>query len=452
MKPGEKNPSTNNNTDPTTGFDNLGTAVPFAGAQPSGETSDAVQSFNDRLADITKDLKYTSHREVAADTTLSSREMNLLQALPSTWIADTISAEDATTPEMAERTLAKAQRAVEVATLFDQDEKDYTPEEIQAISDRIVDFMDKNNIRNYFSPGSEFWETNDTSISTEDWAYWCRHYRDIPNWPKYQSLEKSRHQIDELDTMSEKPKEGVATAAEEQFDKIVKDQKANFVSKHPEIYSDIDAQGLGDACIPILDEIKKKDILNIEKLYKTDGLEKADAALIDYLSDKFDLKNTPSISYITPIVETISGEKEGELVTLGQFHESTNIIDLPSDYKAIGSTDRMATIAHELWHARQHEIASSDIERGRLYKMNFTHYIHSEDDFDGYRDQLVEKEARFVQEEIYRIVAPTLGTRIFDLFNTTIKFGRRKKPERSKSSGSATSVGAAANIVKKDRE
>lgn len=58
------------------------------------------------------------------------------------------------------------------------------------------------------------------------------------------------------------------------------------------------------------------------------------------------------------------------------------------------------TIAHELWHAYQHERAMNpQSAKDYQYQYGFENYIRPDDDFTAYQDQLVEAEARaFAQQ------------------------------------------------------
>ena len=59
------------------------------------------------------------------------------------------------------------------------------------------------------------------------------------------------------------------------------------------------------------------------------------------------------------------------------------------------------TVAHELWHAYQHERASHPTTRlDAMYAANNADYIKPEDDFEGYQSQLVEAEARAFAQQI----------------------------------------------------
>ena len=160
---------------------------------------------------------------------------------------------------------------------------------------------------------------------------------------------------------------------------------------YSEIKDQLDKEFIEDAFkdIDCFSETEKLDSLmepfendNWEKLdtqEKLDSMEK----LKDYLSNKLDLKNPPSFVPYTA--------DPGEF---GGYSNSTNEL-LVNELALESNTEAVDTVAHELWHARQHQLAAEATEpRHFQYQYQFENYIRPEDDFDGYESQLIEQEAR----------------------------------------------------------
>ncbi len=73
-----------------------------------------------------------------------------------------------------------------------------------------------------------------------------------------------------------------------------------------------------------------------------------------------------------------------------------------SPYKSTG--DIVASLCHELWHERQHELGDFDDTSGigSKYAINNALYVRSTVDSAAYREQLVEKEAYYLGNNCYR--------------------------------------------------
>ena len=108
------------------------------------------------------------------------------------------------------------------------------------------------------------------------------------------------------------------------------------------------------------------------------------------LSEKIGLLNLPTVTFFT-------GPKE----SCGAYNSETNVITIN---RALfdDPTEVVDTIAHETWHAYQHQRASIlENKHDYLYKLNFDNYISPTPLGDGkylfftdYQEQLVEAEAR----------------------------------------------------------
>lgn len=111
--------------------------------------------------------------------------------------------------------------------------------------------------------------------------------------------------------------------------------------------------------------------------------------LADYVKEIINLDNPPEIEYY-------NREKMGEY---GGYNPETNILRI-NEYMLYNAEEAADTIAHELWHAHQHECAEnpqSALDYQYLY--NFENYIPSDMGQDAYESQLVEAEARAFAEQ-----------------------------------------------------
>jgi hypothetical protein len=105
--------------------------------------------------------------------------------------------------------------------------------------------------------------------------------------------------------------------------------------------------------------------------------------LFDYVTDTIGLENPPNIEYY-----------QGEIGEYGGFDSSTNTLSINENM--LHEADEAAdTVAHELWHAYQHERAlNPQSPKDYMYQAGFDNYIRPSDDFDAYQSQLIESEAR----------------------------------------------------------
>lgn len=111
--------------------------------------------------------------------------------------------------------------------------------------------------------------------------------------------------------------------------------------------------------------------------------------LADYVEEVIGFDNPPEIVYYNNPVE-------GDY---GGYSPSTNTLEV-NEYMLYNNEEAADTVAHELWHAYQHQRAlNPQSAKDYQYQYGFDNYIRPEDDFSGYQDQLVESEARaFAQQ------------------------------------------------------
>lgn len=111
--------------------------------------------------------------------------------------------------------------------------------------------------------------------------------------------------------------------------------------------------------------------------------------LADYVKDVIGFDNPPEIVYYN---NPVDGD-------YGGYSPGSNTLEV-NEYMLYNNEEAADTVAHELWHAYQHQRASNpQSAKDYQYQYGFDNYIRPEDDFAGYQDQLVEAEARaFAQQ------------------------------------------------------
>lgn len=111
--------------------------------------------------------------------------------------------------------------------------------------------------------------------------------------------------------------------------------------------------------------------------------------LADYVKDVIGFDNPPQIVYYN---NPVDGD-------YGGYSPGTNTLEV-NEHMLYDNNEAADTIAHELWHAYQHERAMNPQSvKDYQYQYGFENYIRPDDDFTAYQDQLVEAEARaFAQQ------------------------------------------------------
>lgn len=111
--------------------------------------------------------------------------------------------------------------------------------------------------------------------------------------------------------------------------------------------------------------------------------------LAEYVEEVIGFENPPEIVYYN---NPVDGD-------YGGYSAATNTLEV-NEHMLYENEEAADTIAHELWHAYQHERAENPTStKDYLYQYGFDNYVRPEDDFSAYQDQLVEAEARaFAQQ------------------------------------------------------
>ena len=104
--------------------------------------------------------------------------------------------------------------------------------------------------------------------------------------------------------------------------------------------------------------------------------------LCEYISQKLDIKNLPEVTFIYEDSSFFGGFSGSD----NKLYINEKFLDNPFEL--------VDTIAHELRHAFQFQCAlNPETMLDEMYAVNFEFYIRPEDDYMGYKSQLVESEA-----------------------------------------------------------
>lgn len=111
--------------------------------------------------------------------------------------------------------------------------------------------------------------------------------------------------------------------------------------------------------------------------------------LAEYVNEVIEFDKMPEIVYYN---NPVDGD-------YGGYSPGSNTLEV-NEYMLLNNEEAADTIAHELWHAYQHQrTLNPQSPKDYQYQYGFDNYIRPEDDFMGYQDQLVEAEARaFAQQ------------------------------------------------------
>lgn len=195
------------------------------------------------------------------------------------------------------------------------------------------------------------------------------------------------------EALNEQRDEGMESAEilDQQTEQL-NDEKQEMNINYDEIYEDIQREALEqgfediqiDADPERLDNsLEKFDESNWEGL-QLDEQKEAITDLANYVVDTIGLDNPPVIEYY-------NNEEEGDF---GGYDASSNTLHI-NEYMLYNSGEAADTVAHELWHAHQHECAMNPQNaRDYQYQYNFENYISPELGQEAYEEQLVEAEAR----------------------------------------------------------
>ncbi|MBQ3261469.1 hypothetical protein IJH29_02340 [Candidatus Saccharibacteria bacterium] len=176
----------------------------------------------------------------------------------------------------------------------------------------------------------------------------------------------------------------------EEYKKYRKEVVNKFIEEHQDIYEP-NLHMVAERIRPGIEAVRddKEGLLRIGEIIKADMQSEFALAIgASYFAKKFGVKRAPMVTLVDEDDKGFAGQ--------GAYNSHRNEITC-----RISESDSVAqildTLAHETWHARQHE---SEDEK---YKDNFEYYCTAEMDYDGYRKQLVELEAFSVGEGVARL-------------------------------------------------
>lgn len=174
----------------------------------------------------------------------------------------------------------------------------------------------------------------------------------------------------------------------EHLESEIQEQNIDYSEIYEEIEQESLEEGFKDIQIDAESERFQNALKNFdESTWETFDLEEQKdtiANLADYVVDIIGFENPPQIEYY-------NNAREGDF---GGYDASTNTLHI-NEYMLYNSNEAADTIAHELWHAHQHECAMNpQNSRDYQYQYNFENYIPPTLGQEAYESQLVEAEAR----------------------------------------------------------
>lgn len=270
--------------------------------------------------------------------------------------------------------------------------------------------------RDEFGDESEIIDTTESLDSLDDSSY--ESFVDVDVFSTLDSVESIEDNLEFSDTPPE-------TLSIDYVDSVM-----DSVEAAPEEFEDVDIEmlevpdmeSIGDSSEQIVDEIQEFEI-NYEEIYE--GIQQetlaqafediridADPEVLDESLQNFAESNWENLSldeqkdsmstlanYVVdvigfenpPMIEYYNNAQVGDF---GGYDASTNTLQV-NEYMLYNSSEAADTIAHELWHAHQHERAMNPLcVRDYQYQYNFENYIPPALGQEAYESQLVEAEAR----------------------------------------------------------
>ncbi len=157
----------------------------------------------------------------------------------------------------------------------------------------------------------------------------------------------------------------------------------------------------------IRDSLNSSEGVDLNKYSKEANVEQVDAALDNFRQDNWcDLSLEEQKQSMTELADCVAAdtgnENPPEIVFRGDmndgeyggYNSESNTLEINQNMLG-DSAEAADTVAHEMWHAYQHQCALDPTnEKGREYQEGFDNYISPEYDFEGYENQMIEVEAR----------------------------------------------------------
>ena len=190
-----------------------------------------------------------------------------------------------------------------------------------------------------------------------------------------------------------------------------REEVIEFSKRHNEIYNPSEEE-VRRAALPFVDIIYKNadELSEVGAKFEIDrelGIETA----VNFFSKCFGIE-------IPPRIEIVDNENDSD----GSYRNYDNTLKINCAC-GIQTHKMLNTIAHEVWHAHQH--ACGD----KRYEENFSHYFKASMDGSGYCNQLVEREAFLVGDEIenfyIKLRVPIVFAKMADDTEAIEKWNRR---------------------------
>ena len=320
---------------------------------------------------------------------------------PSEYIEIYAKIDERTPLKEAQNKLAKIRKAADIRGMIQETaDKTYTEKERQQYCTEIVEYLRKNNDQYDYlrgecngqtwfrdgrlTPGPHlggvdaaelFWNLQNDTMSKEAWVYFCQNGNSyIADDGRFRLQPEMEQYIKEL--------------LEEQR-QIAEQEKQKRRSENPDIFLNPDMEFIMSNTRlftnKVLDDMRQNTLS-----FSYENLKEFNNEIIQYLSKILELDEPPQIQYKNVAKDSIER---------GSYNHYQNEIEFcyEEGRDDIVTEEDIDTIAHEMWHAHQHSVADSNQENAlnaELYKKNFDDYVKAEEDYDGYRSQLVEDEAR----------------------------------------------------------
>lgn len=264
-----------------------------------------------------------------------------------------------------------------------EDENEFGDEEIEMedeseFEDEEIDLEDKSEFEDEEIDFEHEIESEDTYLETDTLDEELE-----MSVPEGDILEMEEYAEDEVQEIAE-------NIEERENDEIQEIQELNV--NYDEIYEGLDEESLerGFEGIDIYADTERLDssLENFEQSnweeLSLEGQKESMVNLADYVEEIIGFDDPP-------IIEYYNNPREGDY---GGYNASTNTLRV-NEYMLYNSSEAADTVAHELWHAHQHECAENpQSERHYQYQYNFANYITPELGHEAYENQLLEAEAR----------------------------------------------------------
>lgn len=219
-------------------------------------------------------------------------------------------------------------------------------------------------------------------------------YYQPENWEDIAvSLSNQEVNSDFQETEEENTTDNIHIQESEQLGSEIQEQNIDYAEIYEDIQQESLEEGFENIEIDSDPEGLESSLENFDEStwegLSLDEQKNAMSDLANYVVDIVGFDNPPMIEYY-------NNPQEGDF---GGYDPDMNILHV-NEYMLYNSNEAADTIAHELWHAHQHECAMNPHNaRDYQYQYNFENYIPPALGQEAYENQLVEAEARAFAEQ-----------------------------------------------------